>query len=139
MPHRPVRLFDHVHFYQRDRPVQHRFQRRRHAIAVQRKAPDDHIRVPVQVKDRVLVVRDHAMAVPAPPAAKAAPARRDLLFPHVNDMDFVPTAPVHAFQKGIGQTESIALHLGAAVQNKDLHQDLLSFVSFAIQASAQSK
>jgi hypothetical protein len=39
-------------------------------------------------------------------------------------MDFVFGASVHAFEKGIGQAEGIALHFGTAVQNKDFHHGL---------------
>ena len=53
--------------------------------------------------------------------SRSSPARRDLFLPHMYDTDFVSTASVHAFEKGIGQAESIALHLWTAVQNKDFH------------------
>ncbi len=51
MPHGSVHLPHHCHFHQRDRPVQHRLQMRGHAIAVQREAPDDQVRVPVKIKE----------------------------------------------------------------------------------------
>jgi hypothetical protein len=66
------------------------------------------------------------MAVSALPAAKTSPAGGDFLFPHMNDVNFMFTAPVHAFEKGVRQAESIALHLGAPVQNKNFHINFLT-------------
>jgi hypothetical protein len=55
------------------------------------------------------------------PAAKAAPAGRDLLFSHMDNADFVHSAAVQPLEEGIRQTEGIAFHFGASVQYENLH------------------
>ena len=94
MVDRAVVLLHHVHLHQRDRAVHHRLQVRRHGVAVQREAEDDQVRAAVQVQDPVLVVLDHAVAVPALPAAEAAHAGGNLFLDHVDDIDLVLPVPV---------------------------------------------
>ena len=121
-------MLHHLHFDQGDRAVEYRFQVGGHAVAVQRKAPDDQVSVPVYIQNSVLVVRDHAVPVFPLPAAKAAVTGRDLFVDHVDDVYLMLAAAVQAFQKGIRQPEGVALFLGTAVQYKNSHVLFLRFL-----------
>jgi hypothetical protein len=115
MAHCPVRFLYHFHLYQRDRSIQHGFQVGGHSVAIQREAPDTHVRVAIQIQNHVLVVVDDAVTVSACPTAETAPAGGYLLVNGIDDGHRVTSVGVQPFQKGFRQAEGVAFFLGASV------------------------
>ena len=116
-----VGILLHLHFDERDRAVEHGLQVRGHAVDVERKAPDDDIRSPVQIQDPVLIVVDYTVSVSLLPAAETPLTGRNFSIDHVDDVGFVLSRFVQAFQEGVRHAESIALFLGTAVQYQYFH------------------
>ena len=121
MPYPSVFLLAHIHFDQRDRPVQECLQVGRHAVAVQRETPDHKVCGPVFIQDSVLVIIDHTVAIHFLPAAEAAPAGGNLFVDHVDDLHFMLLVFIQSLQEGLRHPEGIAFLLGAPVQYNYFH------------------